>query len=169
MKRFLLVAIFVCAGHLVFGHGFDQAMGIRGGFLTPGIEYRYYTSDSHSFKALLGIRNVQNRRGLQLHVLTEYYQYDLFDFSYQLVFYYGFGAHTGYESWDETQTDFQTTRQETKTAFVAGIDGLIGLEYLFYEAPVTAGIEVKPYFDFFGKDGLNVQPLDFAFTIKYLF
>ena len=168
MKRFLLVAGFIFAGYLAFGQGFNQAVGIRGG-LTSGIEYRYYTSDSQSFKALLGIRNLQNRRGLQLHVLTEYYQYDLFDFSYQLVFYYGFGAYTGYESWDQTRYGPGASMEETKTAFVAGIDGLAGVEYLFYEAPVTAGIEVKPYFDILGKDGLYMQPLDFAFTIKYLF
>jgi hypothetical protein len=168
MKRLLLVAVFVVTGHLVFGQGFNQAVGIRGG-LTPGIEYRYYTSDAQSFKALLGIRNLQDRRGVQLHVLSEYYLYDLFDFSYQLVFYYGFGAHTGYESWDEIRYGPNSNIQDTQTAFVAGFDGLVGVEYLFYEAPVTAGIEVKPYFDILGKDGLDIQPLDFAFTIKYLF
>lgn len=168
MKRFLLITVLVFSGHLGFAQGFNQALGIRGG-LTPGIEYRYYTSDSQSFKALLGIRNLQNRRGLQLHVLSEYYRYDLFDFSYQLVFYYGFGAHTGYESWDEIRYGPGANFQERKTAFVAGIDGLVGVEYLFYEAPVTAGIEVKPYFDILGKDGLDIQPFDFAFTIKYLF
>lgn len=168
MKRFLLILVVVLAGHIVYGQGFNQAAGIRGG-LTSGLEYRYYTSDAQSFKALLGTRSFGSNRGLQLHLLTEYYRYDLFDFSYQLVFYYGFGAHTGYESWDETETDSQISRQVTETAFVAGIDGLAGIEYLFYEAPVTAGIEVKPYFDILGRDGLNAQPLDFAFTIKYLF
>ncbi|MFW5774114.1 MAG: hypothetical protein ACOCWD_05455 [Tangfeifania sp.] len=168
MKRFLLVSVFVFAGHLVFAQGFNQAAGIRGG-LTSGLEYRYYTSDMHSFKALLGTRSFGSNRGLQLHFLTEYYKYDLFDFSYQLVFYYGFGAHAGYESWDVVRQGPNSRRQVTETAFVTGIDGLLGLEYLFYEAPVTAGIEVKPYFDIFGRNGIDVQPLDFAFTVKYLF
>lgn len=168
MKRFLLISVFFLTNHLVFAQGFNQAVGIRGG-LTSGLEYRYYTSDAHSFKALLGTRSFGSNRGLQLHVLTEYYRYDLFDFSYQLVFYYGFGAHAGYESWDKTEADSQIIRQETETAFVTGIDGLLGLEYLFYEAPVTAGIEVKPFFDILGKDGFSAQPLDFAFTVKYLF
>lgn len=168
MKRFFLISVFFLAGHLGFAQGFNQALGIRGG-LTSGIEYRYYTSDVYSFKALLGTRNFGNRRGLQLHVLTEYYRYDLFDFSYKLVFYYGFGAHTGYESWEAVRYGPNSSWQVTETAFVAGIDGLLGLEYLFYEAPVIAGIEVKPYFDILGRDGLNIQPFDFAFTLKYLF
>ncbi|HKL33063.1 MAG TPA: hypothetical protein VJ919_11030 [Tangfeifania sp.] len=168
MKRFLLLSVFVFAGHLVFAQGFNQAAGIRGG-LTSGLEYRYYTSDMHSFKALLGTRGFGDERGVQFHILTEFYQYDLFEFSYQLVFYYGFGAHAGYESWDVIRTAQNVNIQDTETAFVAGIDGLVGVEYLFYEAPVTAGIEVKPYFDFWGREGLRMQPFDFAFTIKYLF
>jgi hypothetical protein len=168
MKRFLFFAVLVFSGGLVFGQGFNQAVGIRGG-LTSGIEYRYYTSDVHSFKALLGTRNFGNRRGLQLHVLTEYYEYDLFDFSYQLVFYYGFGAHAGYESWDEIRYEGNTRWEDSKTAFVTGIDGLAGVHYLFYEAPVTVGVEVKPYFDILGKNGLDAQLFDFAFTLKYLF
>ena len=168
MKRVLFFAVLLFAGNLVFGQGFKQAVGIRGG-LTSGVEYRYYTSDQHSFKALLGNRSFDGRRGLQLHVLSEYYKYDLFDFSYQLVMYYGFGAHAGYESWDTIQNGTNSSREVTKTAFVTGVDLLAGLEYLFYEAPVTAGFELKPYFDILGKNGIDVQLFDFAFTLKYLF
>lgn len=168
MKRFLFFAVLVFSGSLVFGQGFNQAIGIRGG-LTSGIEYRYYTSDRHSLKAFLGSRSFDGRRGLQLHALTEYYEYDLFDFSYQLVLYYGFGAHAGYESWDEVRYEGNTRWQDSKTAFVTGIDVLAGVHYLFYEAPVTVGFEVKPYFDILGKNGLDAQLFDFAFTLKYLF
>lgn len=168
MKRFLLISVFVLAGNLVFGQGFNQALGIRGG-LTSGIEYRYYTSDQHSFKALLGNRNFDGKRGLQFHALSEYYQYDLFDFSYQLVLYYGFGAHAGYESWDAVRYENSSSWEVTKTEFVTGIDVLAGVEYLFYEAPVTVSIEVKPYLDILGRNGLDLQLFDFAFTVKYLF
>lgn len=168
MKRLLLISVFFLSGYLVFGQGFNQAAGIRGG-LTSGLEYRYYTSDVHSLKALLGTRSFGSQRGLQLHLLTEFYRYDLFDFSYQLVLYYGFGIHSGYESWDALRYGTNLSWQETKTAFVAGIDGLAGIEYLFFEAPVIAGIEVKPYFDFLGRNGFDAQLFDFAFTVKYLF
>lgn len=168
MKRLLLMSVLIVTGNLVSAQGFNQAVGIRGG-VTSGIEYRYYTSDQHSMKALAGIRNFDGRRGVELHVLTEFYQYDLFDFSYQLVAYYGFGAYAGYESWDELRNDQNTTRQVTKSTFVAGMDFLAGLEYLFYEAPVTVGLEVKPHFDILGKNGFDVHLLDFAFSLKYLF
>ena len=44
-----------------------------------------------------------------------------------------------------------------------------GLEYVFYEAPISIGLEVKPYFDLFGREVFHVQLFDFAFTVKYLF
>jgi len=116
---------------------------------------------------LLGIRD----RGLQMHAFTEFYEYDLFPFTYQLVFFYGFGGHFGYESWNEEQVQNGLRREVTRTSFLAGIDGLIGVEYLFYDAPMVFGLEVKPYLDLYGKDGLefDVMPYDFAFTVKYLF
>jgi hypothetical protein len=82
MKRFLIIALFCLAANGMFAQGYTQALGIRAGWISPGIEYRYYNSDKYSLKALLSVRD----RGLQLHGLTEFYKYDLFPFSYQLVF-----------------------------------------------------------------------------------
>ena len=58
---------------------------------------------------------------------------------------------------------------DTHTAFLAGLDGLVGLEYTFNKAPISLGIEVKPYFEFFGQEFFDVQLFDFGFTVKYLF
>ncbi len=165
MKRILFLAVFIFAISGVNGQGFKQAAGIRAGWINPGIEYRYYTSEMHSLRALLSVRD----RGVKLHALTEFYQYDLFPFSYQLVFFYGAGVHFGFESWDETVVELNRIYPETKSSIVAGLDGLIGVEYLFYEAPVKIGLEAKPFFDVFGRHGFDVRLLDFALTVKYLF
>lgn len=165
MKRILFLVVFFFTITSVSAQGFKQAAGIRAGWINPGIEYRYYTSEMHSLKALLSVRD----RGVKLHGLTEFYQYDLFPFSYQLVFFYGAGIHFGFESWDELVTEPTRIYTETKTSFVTGLDGLIGVEYLFYEAPVKVGLEAKPFFDVFGRHGFDVRLLDFAFTVKYLF
>ena len=128
MRRFLVIIVFFFVAGSVFAQGYKQSAGIRASWASPGLEYRYYTGEQHSFRGLLAIRN----RGLQLHALSEFYQYDLFSFSYQLVFFYGAGVHC-------------------------------------YEAPVKLGIEVKPYLDFFGKNGFDVYLPDFALTVRYLF
>jgi hypothetical protein len=165
MKRFLAVSLLLLLFNVAGAQGFTQSLGIRAAWITPGIEYRYYTSDALSIRGLLAVRN----GGLQVHGLSEFHQYDLFPFSYQLVFFYGIGAHFGYESWHEWVDVNNQRSREIKSAVLAGLDGIIGLEYLFYEAPLKAGIEMKPFFDVFGRQGFRFVVPDFAFTVKYLF
>jgi hypothetical protein len=165
MKRILFLAVFFLTVTGVNAQGFKQAAGIRAGWINPGIEYRYYTGETHALRALLSVRD----RGVQLHALSEFYQYDLFPFSYQLVFFYGAGVHFGFQSWDETTFQGSTRFDETRRSLLAGIDGVVGVEYLFYEAPVKVGLEVKPYLDVFGRYGFDVRLPDFALTVKYLF
>lgn len=165
MKRYLIIVFLLLSGHVLFAQGYTQSLGIRAAWISPGIEYRYYNSDIHSFRGILTLRN----RGVQVHGLTEFYQYDLFSFSYQLVFFYGAGIHVGFESWDEVIINNNQRFSTVHSSFLAGLDGVIGLEYLFYEAPVKIGFEVKPFFDVFGRYGFDVVLPDFAFTLKYLF
>ncbi len=165
MKKYLIIAFLFFTVNELSAQGYSQALGVRAGWVSPGIEYRYYRSESHSVKALLSVRN----RGIQLTGLTEFYQYDLFPFSYQLVFFYGAGIHAGFESWDEVTFENNQRINNVRSSFLTGLDGIIGLEYIFYQAPVKIGIEAKPFFDVFGKNGFDVTLPDIAFTVKYLF
>jgi len=165
MKRLYFIIFLIIATYSSNGQAFTQAVGLRATYFTPGFEYRKYTDDINSYKLLLGVRD----GGVQLHALKEFHTYDLFDFAYQLVFYYGFGIHGGFQTWDEAFYDFNTVRTETKSTVVAGVDVLLGLEYVFDMAPVSAGVEVKPYFDVLARNNFTFIPYDFAFTIKYLF
>lgn len=164
MKRFLIILLFVLSAQLVFSQDFRQAVGIRAGW-SAGFEYRIYTDDFNSYRLLLSTRN----RGLQFNALKEFHRYDLFNSTDQLVFVYGVGAHVGYERWDEIRHHYNTSYAYYRTAFIAGVDGLAGLEYTFYSVPISLGFEVKPYFDFFGKDFFNLNLFDFALTARYLF
>ena len=165
MRKFLILTIILLPAIVSNAQGYQQAFGLRGG-LSSGFEYRYYAFDESSYKLLLSTRD----RGLQLHAMKEFHRYDLFDFSEQLVFLFGAGVHAGYQTWDVARCwDCNVRQYLTHTAFIAGIDGLAGLEYVLYEIPVLLGIEVKPYLDFFGRRTVKIQPFDFAFTVKYLF
>jgi len=164
MKRFLLIIIFGTSVFFTFAQGYNQSAGIRLG-LSPGFEYRIFSDDANSYKFLLSTRD----RGLQLHLFKEFHQYDMFSFTDQLVLFYGAGIHAGYERWDVTHYNNNSQWKDTRSAFIAGLDGLVGLEYLFYEVPISLGIEAKPYFEFLGQEIFEVQLWDFAFTVKYLF
>lgn len=161
-KLIILTLLFMPA--LLFAQTYHNAIGIRGG-LTAGFEYRYYTDDANSYKFLLGTRD----NGVQFHALKEFHQYDLFEFTDQLVFFYGAGLHAGYEQWQKRYTQNEQVWYEDRTAFLAGMDALVGLEYEFYEVPISLGFEAKPYFDVFGSNMFHLELFDFAFTVKYRF
>lgn len=163
MKRVIVFSlILILFGLNSNGQQFSKAIGIRGG-LSSGFEYRFYTDDINSYKILLGQRD----KGVQLTILKEFHKYEIFDFSEQLVFIYGLGIHAGFEHWNE---DHYLGRQyEPNTSLIAGLDGLAVVEYTFNKLPISAGFEVKPFFDVWGRRTLNIELFDFAFTIKYLF
>ena len=162
--KLLLLLFFAAFGTIISAQDYKQAAGIRLG-LSSGFEYRIFANAENSYKFLLSTRD----RGMQFHVLKEFHNYNLFDFTDQLVFFYGAGLHAGYERWDIKHYDYYSQWYTTHTAFIAGLDGLVGLEYTFLTVPISLGVEVKPYFDFFGQEYFDLQLFDFAFTAKYLF
>lgn len=166
MKRLLIISLFIFASYHIFAQGFTQSVGVRGG-ISSGFEYRFFTNDANSYKFLISARD--RHREFKIHAFKEFHKYDLFDFSDQLVFFFGAGVHLGFESWDVVHFQQNTRWEQTRSSVIAGLDGLAGLEYVFYEFPVSAGLEIKPYFDIFGKEVFDLQLFDIAFTIKYLF
>ncbi len=173
MKKFLLFIVTSLLLTNLQAQEYSQAVGIRGG-ISSGFEYRAFSNEYISYKALLSTRN----HGVQLTGLKEFHIPDMFDFSDQLTFIYGFGAHVGYERWnvydmkDYPYTDYFLYGQpiiKRRTGVIIGLDALAGVEYTFWEVPLSVGLEVKPYFNVFGKNFFRLQPFDFAFTVKYLF
>jgi len=164
MNRNILAAVLLLITSHVFAQDFKQAVGIRVGY-TGGIEYRIFSDELNSYKFLIGSRD----RGLIAHAMKEWHRIDLFPSTDQLSFVYGGGVHIGYERWDQQYYNYNYSYYVTHTAFIAGIDGLAGLEYLFRKVPISLGFEVKPYFDLFGKEMFDLQLFDFALTAKYNF
>ena len=50
-----------------------------------------------------------------------------------------------------------------------GIDGIIGIEYRFLTAPITIGLDMKPYFSFIGFRYVETQFWDTSLSVKYVF
>ena len=145
----------------------NMAIGIRGG-LSSGFEYRAFSEDLRSYKVLLSTR----KQGLQLTGLKEFHIPDVFDIKEDFSFVYGLGAHAGFESWYVYEPDVNfpaTINRYKKSGVIAGLDALAALEYTIPKIPFVVGIEVKPYFNLFGKNIVQFQLFDFAFTVKYTF
>ena len=79
-----------------------------------------------------------------------------------LNWYYGGGAHIGF--WNGNNVKWGTAGTSYT---VIGIDGILGIEYSFSEAPINIGIDWKPainiigYTGFWGDGG--------ALSIRYIF
>jgi hypothetical protein len=164
MKHLLLISGFFIISCVAFSQEFKYAAGIRAGY-TGGVEFRVYSDDLNSYKFLLGARE----GGAAFHAIKEFHRPNLFSFTDQLNFVYGAGVHMGYERWNQQYYNYYTNYYIKHTAFIAGIDGLAGLEYIFREVPVSLGFEVKPFFDLFGREMFDLELFDFAFTVKYHF
>ena len=76
-----------------------------------------------------------------------------------LYFYYGGGAHIGSfnNSWFNDNINHM----------VIGIDGILGVEYVFPDVPFNASIDWKPGFNLIGYSGFWADEL--ALSIRYIF
>lgn len=167
MRHTIIAGLLLSSALAGFSQSAQKAIGIRGG-LSSGFEYRVFSGDQSSYKVLLSTR----RQGLQLTVLKEFHEPDVFDLGEEFSFIYGVGAHVGFETWrTHYYDDFfpYELLTERKTGLIAGLDALAGIEYTIPAIPIVFGLEVKPYFNLFGKNFFQVQPFDFAFTMKYTF
>jgi hypothetical protein len=168
MKQIFLTSFLLSVALFGFSEQPRKAVGIRGG-ISSGFEYRVFSGELTSYKALISFRN----QGMQFTGMKEFHVPDAFDFLHELSFIYGFGAHVGFESWYtreyHIENGLQYSIRDHRTGPVLGLDGLVATEYAIPAIPLVVGIEVKPYFNLFGENFFKLQPFDFAFTVKYTF
>ena len=75
--------------------------------------------------------------------------------------FYGFGAHIGFYN-----GDYVRMGRPGSTYNVLGVDGIIGLEYSFTEAPINLGLDLKPALNLIGYTGFWA---DFGLSVRYIF
>ena len=80
----------------------------------------------------------------------------------RLRWYYGGGAHIGFWNGDNV-----TWGDEGSSYTVIGIDGILGIEYSFSEAPINIGIDWKPAINLVGYTGFWAD--GGALSIRYIF
>lgn len=168
MKRLLLLSLIVFTFSNIKAQDYNHSFGLRAGIGTSGASYRNYLSPESSLRFMISSRE----KGVELTFLKEQHRYQLFEFCDELTLIYGIGAHVGYQKWDEVTIDpykpflFDV---EKKTKPVAGLDALIGLEYHLWEAPISFGLELKPFFDVWGKEGFESHLFDLGLTVRINF
>jgi hypothetical protein len=154
MKKIILtVIIIVSIAGIAGAQEYKTGIGLRGGPYT-GLTLKHFLSEKAAIEGLLQTR----WSGFEVTALYELHNYKAFDVD-RLNWYYGFGAHIG--SYDAKYVPWGSTGS------VIGIDGILGIEYNFSEAPINIGLDWKPSFNIVGDT--NFRPDGGALSIRYIF
>jgi hypothetical protein len=133
---------------------YKTGIGIRAGF-SSGLTIKHFESQNAAIEGLLTTR----WQGFDITGLYEMHN-QAFDIKH-LNWYYGGGAHLGlyngnYVTWGTNGTTYT----------VVGIDGILGLEYIFSELPINLGIDWKPALNLIGYTGFWSEG---AISARYVF
>ncbi len=142
-----------------------NSAGIRIGG-SYGLTYKKFFNQSQAFELLLGGRH----NGM--HVTGTFQFNKPLNLSKNETFflYYGGGGHIGFQDYNTKILDSQSDyRYENQTYFSMGIDVIMGVEYRFLTAPITIGLDLKPYFSFIGFRYTTADFWDTSLSVKYTF
>lgn len=151
---FLIVFGFVSASK---AQDYKTGVGLRGGF-ESGLTVKHFTGEKSAFEFILASR----WRGFNITGLYEVH--NLAFNEERLKWFIGFGGHVGF--WDGNYTH-KYWGEPGVSYTVAGIDGILGLEYNFNEVPINLSLDWKPAFNIVGYSGWWAD--GGALSIRYIF
>ncbi|HRY97965.1 MAG TPA: hypothetical protein P5550_02810 [Bacteroidales bacterium] len=150
----LIIALFLGLGLTAGAQEYETGIGLRGG-LANGITLKHFTSSDQALEGILTTR----WQGFMVTGLLEFQEGLRHE---GLSWFYGFGAHAGFFGGYDGHPWFDDNKDYT----VLGIDGILGLEYVFDEVPISVGLDWKPAFNLTGHSGFWGS--DGAFSIRYV-
>lgn len=137
-RTFIIISILFLSTVSLFAQDYKTGIGLRGAF-GGGVTIKHFLDSRTAIEGL-----VESRwRGLNITGLYEIHQ-NAFDVD-KLNWYYGVGGHVGFWNGDASPW-FNNDGSHS----VIGIDGIVGIEYTFDEAPINIGIDWKPAFNIIG-------------------
>lgn len=154
-KTMLLLCLVCCFATTSFSQNYNTGIGIRSGFYN-GLTVKHFLSENTAFEAIVSTR----WKGVDFTGLYEHQ--NRFFYSEHLDWYFGVGGHIGF--WDGDHTPWGTAGTNHT---VLGIDGILGLEYSFWQIPLSLGIDWKPVYNLVGQSGLWADGV--ALSLRLIF
>jgi hypothetical protein len=155
MKKIALTMLMVFAmAKLTCAQDYKTGIGLRVG-PASGFTVKHFLTDKSALEGLLTTK----WHGFDFTGLYEVHNM-AFD-TENLKWFYGGGAHLGFYNGDYVEWG-----SPGSTSGVLGIDGIIGIEYTFDEAPINLGLDLKPALNIIGYTGLWVE---FGISARYVF
>jgi hypothetical protein len=168
MKRLLMILLALCLVTGLNAQESQKQIGMRFG-VTTGFSGKVIAGDLWAFEGIVGWRN----GGMQAYGLIENYRLLVPDHLDNLWLFVGGGLHAGFVKWyddpynNEHPDEYYYGESHIGPAF--GIDGIAGAEYRFNTIPLAAGLDFKPFFEFYGPFRFRANFWDFGVHIRYIF
>ena len=143
---FLVLSFIVCTNS--YSQDYHTGLGVRFGFAN-GITVKHFITTNDAVEGILTARwNGFNITGLYERHLP------VFD-TEGFYFFYGGGVHFG--MWDILK--FDPDSDKSGNQLFLGLDGIVGLEYVFADVPLSLGLDWKPGFNFVSQFGLTYDEI----------
>ena len=154
-KKLFSIILVIGLTTAAYAQDYNTGLGLRGGY-GWGITAKHFLNQTNAIEGIFyGYPGGFNVTGLyQFHNRA-------FDVDY-LRWYYGFGAHIG-------NYIYKDDRSVTQDRFILGVDGIVGIEYTFTEAPINIGLDWNPHINFAGQPSGGLWLGFGAISIRYTF
>ena len=166
MKKITLYIALAILCTTVKAGDFERSIGVRFSG-NSGIYFDQLNPDLSSTRIQLGWR----QEGTQVTAMKIFRRYNLDQLPENFSFFYGYGAHAGYVHWKHYNSyiEGEGTYWTERYAPVFGLDGICGVSYNMKKMPLAFNLEVKPYFDYWGKEYFKLNVFDFSLSVEYNF
>jgi len=155
MKKIIILIVFLLAGFSIQAQDYQTGIGLRFG-LANGLSVKHFLSDATAVEGILTTR-------WEGFMVTGLFQVHNQLSPQGLSWYYGAGAHLGFFGGYDDHPWFDDDRDY----MVLGIDGVIGLEYVFSEIPLSISLDWKPAINLSGHSGFWGD--DGGLAVRYVF
>jgi hypothetical protein len=157
MKKIILLSLLVIATFVtVKAQDYNTGIGLRAGSFS-GLTVKHFINSSHAVEGILSSR----WEGIDIAGLYEFHN-PAFN-APGLNWYYGVGAHIGFWDGDHPHWDYDDDDHT-----VVGINGILGLEFTFAQAPINLSLDWMPTFNVTGDDD-EFWADGVALSIRYVF
>lgn len=165
-KRFLSAAFILC---MVFifqqvSAQYTTGIGLRLGRYYGGTVKHFFGADNgHGFEAIVARSN--SWRGIHIIAMYEL-QRPIMDSRSQIRWDWILGVGPQFGFYRGADYYIQGTGYTTGNVTTIGVSAIAGMEMIFPGFPISAGFDIRPYYDFVngGKDNV-----DFALSLRYVF
>ncbi|MFC2098132.1 hypothetical protein ACFLSP_00170 [Bacteroidota bacterium] len=153
-KNLLLLFLIVPFLHSTSAQDYQTGIGVKIG-MAPGISAKHFLTTNGAVEGIATFR----WGGVNFAALGEFHL-PIFD-TEGMSFYYGGGFHVGV--WD---TGLAKNTVKSGQQLNLGIDGIVGLEYAFFDVPLSLGLDWKPNFNIIRNSRMIIDEI--SFSIRYL-